>query len=89
MTKIITHLCEMLTFKINQHIHLKANFNGIHFNLCFENNFITLLFADWSKNKVAQKSLLTPETKPQGKIRPENIFKIVNNIVNSYSGHSE
>jgi hypothetical protein len=31
-----------------------------------------LLAADWSKNKIAQKSLLTPEMKPQGQIRLEN-----------------
>jgi hypothetical protein len=44
----------------------------IHFHLFFRKIFE--IFADWSKNKSAHKSLLTPETKQQGKIRPENVF---------------
>ena len=34
-----------------------------------------MLIADWSNNKIAQKSLQTPETKPQGKSGQETIIQ--------------
>ena len=71
---VIQNVCERLTLKINQDSYPKTNLKGIHLNLFFKEKLKILLIADWSKNKSAHKSLLTPEWKQKGEIRPENLF---------------